>query len=60
MGTQIKIDPTQYFLPSEEELQAKLPFCGGIENAVKVALKDSGKMIPWRVATISTDGRLLD
>ena len=36
------------------------PCCGGIENAVKRALQASGKFIPWRVVTISTDGRILD
>lgn len=34
--------------------------CGGIENAVKAALQNSGKFIPWQVVTISTDGRILD
>ena len=34
--------------------------CGGIEYAVKKALQASGKFIPWRVVTISTDGRILD
>ena len=38
----------------------EVPCCGGIENAVKNALKASGKFIPWRVVTISTDGRILD
>lgn len=38
----------------------QVPCCGGIENAVKRALMDSGKFIPWRVVTISTDGRILD
>lgn len=38
----------------------EVPCCGGIENAVKRALQASGKFIPWRVVTISTDGRLLD
>ncbi len=38
----------------------EVPCCGGIENAVKKALLDSGKMIPWRVVVISTDGRLLE
>ncbi len=38
----------------------KVPCCGGIENAVKRALQQSGKFIPWRIVTISTDGRLLD
>lgn len=38
----------------------EVPCCGGIENAVKRALQASGKFIPWRVVTISTDGRLID
>jgi len=38
----------------------EVPCCGGIENAVKQALKNSGKFIPWRVVTISTDGRIID
>ena len=37
----------------------EVPCCGGIENAVKRALQQSGKFIPWRVAVISTDGRIL-
>jgi Fe-S-cluster-containing hydrogenase component 2 len=37
-----------------------VPCCGGIENAVKTALQNSGKMIPWQVVTISTDGNILD
>ncbi len=38
----------------------EVPCCGGIEHAVKTALQASGKFIPWRVVTISTDGNLLD
>ena len=38
----------------------EVPCCGGIVNAVKRALLDSGKFIPWSVVTISTDGRILD
>lgn len=41
-------------------IRMQVPCCGGIENAVKRALMDSGKFIPWRVVTISTDGRILD
>ena len=41
-------------------VRMKVPCCGGIENAVKRALQDSGKFIPWRVVIISTDGRILD
>ena len=38
----------------------EVPCCGGIENAVKRALQASGKFIPWRIVTISADGRILD
>ena len=38
----------------------EVPCCGGIENAVRNALIASGKFIPWRIVTISTDGRILD
>ncbi len=38
----------------------EVPCCGGIERAVKTALQTSGKFIPWRVVTISTDGIVLD
>ena len=41
-------------------VRMEVPCCGGIENAVKRALQNSGKMIPWQVVTISTDGRILD
>ncbi|MCL2323776.1 MAG: 4Fe-4S binding protein [Oscillospiraceae bacterium] len=41
-------------------VRMEVPCCGGIENAVKIALKNSGKMIPWQVVTISTDGQILD
>ncbi len=38
----------------------EVPCCGGIENAVKAALQHCGKMIPWQVVVISTDGRIID
>ncbi len=41
-------------------VRMEVPCCGGIEHAVKSALQSSGKFIPWRVVTISTDGRILD
>ena len=41
-------------------VRMEVPCCGGIVNAVKRALLDSGKLIPWSVVTISTDGRILD
>ena len=37
----------------------EVPCCGGIENAVKRALEQCGRLIPWQVAVISTDGRIL-
>lgn len=41
-------------------VRMEVPCCGGIEHAVKEALKASGKFIPWQVYTISTDGAILD
>lgn len=41
-------------------VRMEVPCCGGIEQAVIKALKNSGKFIPWQVVTISTDGRILD
>ena len=38
----------------------EVPCCGGLENAVKRALMASGKFIPWRVVTITTDGRIAE
>lgn len=38
-------------------VRMEVPCCGGIENAVKRALQQSGKFLPCQVATISTDGR---
>ncbi len=40
-------------------VRMEVPCCGGIENAAKRALQASGKFIPWRVVTISTDGKIL-
>lgn len=41
-------------------VRMEVPCCGGIEQAVITALKRSGKMIPWRVVTVSTEGWLLE
>ena len=38
----------------------EVPCCGGLQNAVVNALKNSGKMIPWQVVTISCDGKILE
>jgi Fe-S-cluster-containing hydrogenase component 2 len=47
-------------LRSVTVVRMEVPCCGGIELAVKKALQESGKLIPWNVVTISTDGRILD
>ena len=41
-------------------LRMEVPCCGGLASAVQRALQASGKMIPWQVVTISTDGSILD
>ncbi|HCI68409.1 MAG TPA: ferredoxin, partial [Oscillibacter sp.] len=41
-------------------VRMEVPCCGGLEHAVKAALQSCGKLIPWQVVTISTDGRILD
>ena len=41
-------------------VRMEVPCCGGIENAVKRALQNSGKFIPWEVVTISTDGKIIE
>ena len=38
----------------------EVPCCGGVEAAVRTALQNSGKMIPWQVVTISTEGEILE
>ena len=41
-------------------VRMEVPCCGGLENAVKKALQGCGKLIPWRVVTISTDGKIIE
>ncbi len=41
-------------------VRMEVPCCGGLENAAKKALMNSGKFIPWQVVVISTDGRILE
>ncbi len=37
-----------------------VPCCGSLELAVKKALQESGKFIPWQVVTVGIDGNLSD
>jgi hypothetical protein len=47
-------------IKSVKVVRMEVPCCGGMENAVKTALQRSGKLIPWQVIVISTDGRILE
>ncbi|NLM72671.1 MAG: 4Fe-4S binding protein [Clostridiaceae bacterium] len=47
-------------IKSVSVLRMEVPCCGGIVHAVKEALIASGKMIPWSVTTITTDGHILE
>lgn len=51
---------TQNNIKSVTVARMEVPCCGGIEHAVKTALQRCGKMIPWQVAVLSTDGRELN
>ncbi|MEG1431971.1 ATP-binding protein [Eubacterium sp.] len=51
---------TQNDIKSLTVVRMEVPCCGGIENAVKQALQNSGKMIPWQVVVVGTDGRIVD
>jgi len=66
-----KLDPVDYsekltaiFAANEIKsitvLRMEVPCCGGLVQAVKTALMKSGKLIPWRVVTIGTDGSILE
>lgn len=66
-----KLDMTDYAVKLTEILKhndiksvrvvrMEVPCCGGIEYAVRDAVKASGKTIPWQVVTVSTDGQILD
>ena len=39
-------------------VRMEVPCCGRLEMAAKNALQNSGKFIPWRVVTITTDGEI--
>jgi ferredoxin len=41
-------------------VRMEVPCCGGIVNAVKKAMVNSEKMIPWNVVTISTNGEIVE
>ena len=51
---------TENRIKSVKIVRMEVPCCGGLETAVKRAMLASGKMIPWQVVTVSTDGKLLE
>ncbi len=40
-------------------IRMEVPCCGGLDRAVRQALINSGKMIPWQVVVIASDGRVI-
>jgi len=47
-------------LKSITVLRMEKPCCGGIVNAVKEALINSGNMVPWHAVIIGTDGSVIE
>ena len=41
-------------------VRMEVPCCGGLQRSAEIALRNSGKFIPWQVVTISRDGQILD
>ena len=39
-------------------VRMEVPCCGGLEMAVRKAIDQSGKTIPWQVTTFTLDGRV--
>ncbi len=51
---------TDHDVKSLTIVRMEVPCCGGLEHAAKQALRNSGRFIPWRVVTLSVDGRILE
>lgn len=45
-------------IQSIEVLRMSVPCCGGMESAVKRALAQSGKAVPWHSSVVATDGEI--
>lgn len=41
-------------------VRMEVPCCAGIAAATQKAIAQSGKMIPWHIVTLSTDGNILE
>ena len=66
-----KLDPEDYTgklaailqendIRSVTVVRMEVPCCGGLQRAAENAIRESGKMIPWRVVTVTLDGNLLE
>ncbi len=66
-----KLDPIDYSEKLTEILRLndirsvtlvrmEVPCCGGLERAAQLALRASGKHLPWQVVTISRTGQILE
>ena len=64
-----KLDPVDYSeklteilrrndIKSVTIVRMEVPCCGGLEHAVRTALQNCGKLIPWQVHTVSVQGEL--
>jgi ferredoxin len=49
---------TSHEIKSVTVIRMEVPCCGGLVNAVKEALEKCGKLIPWRIVVIGTDGTI--
>ena len=50
----------RHSLKSVSVLKMEVPCCSGLARAVQQALQNSGKMIPWSITTIGSDGEVLE
>lgn len=41
-------------------VRMEVPCCSGIEQAASKALKNSGKLLPWQVVTLATNGSIIE
>ena len=48
------------YIKSVTVVRMEVPCCGGLENATVMALKNCGKLIPWEVITLTTNGEIVD
>lgn len=50
---------TRNDIHSVKVVRMEVPCCGGLEHALREAMRLSGKLIPWQVVVLSTDGEVL-